>query len=37
MNVLPDASILGLFVAAALVLLLSPGPAVLYIVTNHRK
>ncbi len=34
MNVLPDVSILGLFVAAALVLLLTPGPAVLYIVTR---
>jgi len=32
--VLPDPSRLGLFVAAALVLLLTPGPAVLYIVTR---
>jgi threonine/homoserine/homoserine lactone efflux protein len=31
---LPDPSSLGLFVAAALVLLLTPGPAVLYIVTR---
>jgi threonine/homoserine/homoserine lactone efflux protein len=31
---LPDPSRLGLFVAAALVLLLTPGPAVLYIVTR---
>ena len=34
MIVLPDASSLGLFVVAALVLLLTPGPAVLYIVTR---
>jgi threonine/homoserine/homoserine lactone efflux protein len=34
MIVLPDASSLGLFVIAALVLLLTPGPAVLYIVTR---
>ena len=34
MIVLPDASNLGLFVVAALVLLLTPGPAVLYIVTR---
>jgi len=32
--VLPDAAHLGLFVIAALVLLLTPGPAVLYIVTR---
>jgi threonine/homoserine/homoserine lactone efflux protein len=32
--ILPDASRLGLFVAAAVVLLLTPGPAVLYIVTR---
>ena len=32
--VMPDPSRLGLFVAAALVLLLTPGPAVLYIVTR---
>jgi threonine/homoserine/homoserine lactone efflux protein len=32
--VLPDPSRLGLFVAAALVLLLTPGPAVLYVVTR---
>jgi len=32
--VLPDPSRLGLFVVAALVLLLTPGPAVLYIVTR---
>jgi threonine/homoserine/homoserine lactone efflux protein len=32
--VLPDPSRLGLFVAAAVVLLLTPGPAVLYIVTR---
>jgi threonine/homoserine/homoserine lactone efflux protein len=32
--VLPDASHLGLFAVAALVLLLTPGPAVLYIVTR---
>ena len=31
---LPDLSHLGLFVVAALVLLLTPGPAVLYIVTR---
>jgi threonine/homoserine/homoserine lactone efflux protein len=31
---LPDASSLGLFVVAALVLLITPGPAVLYIVTR---
>jgi threonine/homoserine/homoserine lactone efflux protein len=34
MIMLPDASSLGLFVVAALVLLLTPGPAVLYIVTR---
>jgi threonine/homoserine/homoserine lactone efflux protein len=34
MIVLPDWSSLGLFAAAALVLLLTPGPAVLYIVTR---
>jgi threonine/homoserine/homoserine lactone efflux protein len=32
--IVPDASMLGLFVVAALVLLLTPGPAVLYIVTR---
>jgi len=32
--VLPNAANLGLFVAAALVLLLTPGPAVLFIVTR---
>ncbi len=31
---LPDPSSLGLFVVAALLLLLTPGPAVLYIVTR---
>jgi threonine/homoserine/homoserine lactone efflux protein len=31
---LPDASALGLFVGAAVALLLTPGPAVLYIVTR---
>src|ERR671930_208793 len=34
MIVLPDPSGLGIFVAAALILLLTPGPAVLYIVTR---
>jgi len=34
MLVLPEWSNLGIFVAAALVLLLTPGPAVLYIVTR---
>src|SRR5262245_20926997 len=34
MITLPDASSLGLFVVAALVLLITPGPAVLYIVTR---
>ena len=34
MITLPDTSSLGLFVVAALVLLLTPGPAVLYIVTR---
>ena len=34
MLVLPDWSSLGLFVIAALVLLITPGPAVLYIVTR---
>ena len=34
MIVLPDWSGLGLFVVAALVLLITPGPAVLYIVTR---
>jgi threonine/homoserine/homoserine lactone efflux protein len=34
MMVLPEWSSLGLFVVAALVLLLTPGPAVLYIVTR---
>jgi threonine/homoserine/homoserine lactone efflux protein len=32
--VVPDASTLSLFVSAALVLLLTPGPAVIYIVTR---
>ncbi len=32
--IIPEASLLGLFVVAALVLLLTPGPAVLYIVTR---
>ena len=32
--VLPDPSRLGLFIGAALVLLLTPGPAVLYVVTR---
>ena len=32
--IIPEASVLGLFVVAALVLLLTPGPAVLYIVTR---
>ena len=31
---MPEASVLGLFVVAALVLLLTPGPAVLYIVAR---
>src|SRR5262245_26955028 len=31
---IPDAAHLGLFVAAAVVLAISPGPAVLYIVTR---
>jgi threonine/homoserine/homoserine lactone efflux protein len=34
MLVLPESSSLGFFVVAALVLLLTPGPAVLYIVTR---
>jgi len=34
MPVLPEWSSLGLFAVAALVLLLTPGPAVLYIVTR---
>ena len=34
MPALPDASSLGIFVVAALVLLVTPGPAVLYIVTR---
>ncbi|MEX2223017.1 MAG: LysE family translocator [Candidatus Rokuibacteriota bacterium] len=34
MPVVPDGSSLGVFVIAALVLLLTPGPAVLYIVTR---
>jgi threonine/homoserine/homoserine lactone efflux protein len=40
---MPDPALWGLFVAASLVLLLTPGPAVLYIVArsirqgpNHR-
>jgi threonine/homoserine/homoserine lactone efflux protein len=32
--IIPEASLLGLFVVAAMVLLLTPGPAVLYIVTR---
>ena len=32
--IVPEASLLGLFVVAAVVLLLTPGPAVLYIVTR---
>jgi threonine/homoserine/homoserine lactone efflux protein len=32
--IVPEASVLGLFVVAALVLLLTPGPAVLYIVAR---
>jgi threonine/homoserine/homoserine lactone efflux protein len=32
--IIPEASLLGLFVVAAIVLLLTPGPAVLYIVTR---
>ena len=32
--IIPDASMLGLFIVAAIVLLLTPGPAVLYIVTR---
>jgi len=32
--IFPEASMLGLFVAAAVVLLITPGPAVLYIVTR---
>jgi threonine/homoserine/homoserine lactone efflux protein len=32
--IVPEASVLGLFVVAAIVLLLTPGPAVLYIVTR---
>ena len=32
--IFPEASMLGLFVAAAVVLLVTPGPAVLYIVTR---
>jgi threonine/homoserine/homoserine lactone efflux protein len=32
--IVPEASLLGLFVVAAIVLLLTPGPAVLYIVTR---
>jgi threonine/homoserine/homoserine lactone efflux protein len=32
--IIPEASVLGLFVVAALVLLLTPGPAVLYIVAR---
>ena len=31
---IPEASLLGLFVVAAMVLLLTPGPAVLYVVTR---
>ena len=34
MIALPDLASLGLFVAAALVLLITPGPAVLYIVAR---
>jgi threonine/homoserine/homoserine lactone efflux protein len=32
--IIPEASLLGLFVAAAIVLLVTPGPAVLYIVAR---
>src|SRR5262245_60890147 len=32
--ILPEASLLGLFVAAAIMLLVTPGPAVLYIVAR---
>ncbi|HEX2499991.1 MAG TPA: LysE family translocator [Methylomirabilota bacterium] len=32
--IVPEASVLGVFVVAAVVLLLTPGPAVLYIVTR---
>jgi threonine/homoserine/homoserine lactone efflux protein len=35
--IVPDASVLGLFVVAALVLLLTPGPAVLYIVARSLE
>jgi threonine/homoserine/homoserine lactone efflux protein len=34
MPALPDVSSLGIFVVAALVLLVTPGPAVLYIVAR---
>jgi threonine/homoserine/homoserine lactone efflux protein len=37
MIMLPDASNVGLFVIAALVLLVTPGPAVLYIVTRSLE
>jgi threonine/homoserine/homoserine lactone efflux protein len=37
MIMLPDASSVGLFVVAALVLLITPGPAVLYIVTRSLE
>ena len=32
--IIPEASVLGLFVVAAVVLLITPGPAVLYIVAR---
>ncbi len=35
--VFPDASMLGLFVVAAVVLLITPGPAVLYIVARSME
>ena len=35
--IIPEASLLGLFVLAAIVLLLTPGPAVLYIVTRSME
>jgi len=37
MIMLPDASSVGLFIVAALVLLITPGPAVLYIVTRSLE
>jgi threonine/homoserine/homoserine lactone efflux protein len=35
--IIPEASLLGMFVVAAIVLLLTPGPAVLYIVTRSME